>query len=430
MAKYKLDEKMVYEMSNGDKATLLSLYLHRCLTPSLIINHLYNCDGFPPEIAGHHLDAMILDKLIEVIPYGEREDALFLTPYGVKTVVSLYGDRLKKVYKSGIKSGKLPTYWDLKMCTTNINHQMHLNQFGLEFEDYACDLIEYAYYDGKFMSPASEFLMPDGMIALPNRLLFLEMDMGTEDAKRLTQKWNSYRIFLNSPKAYYENQHITMFFILDGIAKVQLRQKTTMRSLMEYLGCRNNGNFEAYFETPGKCHEIIKTKYLSAASELSADEYAVLTDLRRFRFRISSPSFLKEIGLHNTYYIKRLGEDGKLNFVGNRPQEFIVDLWMDRRFSVFQRIVSHKQIEARIRKLANREVSYLLIVPSITWVNKIPLVTKSSIPEGLFFSTPERLRNTFNWYEALFQIDQLKNLYHFQDDSLRVPVHEKRLIKS
>ncbi|MDE7248779.1 MAG: hypothetical protein K2N82_02620 [Lachnospiraceae bacterium] len=41
MANYKLDNKMVSEMSKGNKETLLSIYLHRCLTPDLVVNHIY-----------------------------------------------------------------------------------------------------------------------------------------------------------------------------------------------------------------------------------------------------------------------------------------------------------------------------------------------------------------------------------------------------
>ena len=49
MANYKLNEQMVAGMSEGDKETILSLYLHRCLTPSLIVKHLYRIDGIQEE---------------------------------------------------------------------------------------------------------------------------------------------------------------------------------------------------------------------------------------------------------------------------------------------------------------------------------------------------------------------------------------------
>lgn len=430
MANYKLNEQMVSEMSEGDKTTLLSLYLHRCLTPSMITNYLYSCDRIPQEVANHRLDAMILDKLVEAISYGGEEEAIFLTPLGIRTVISLYGVKLKGLYKPGSKSEKLPTYCDLKMCHANINHQIHLNKFGLEFEAYARGVVEYAYFDEKFMPPASDFMMPDGMIVLPDRLIFLEMDMGTEAAKRLAQKWNSYRMFLNSPKAYYENKPITMLFLLDGIAKKQLRQRTTMRSMMKYLGSRVNGNFEAYFETPERCHEILKTKYISVSTELSALENESLVDLRsRHGFSIFRPPFLQGLRRPQAYYIKRIDENGNLIIVGSRQQEFILELWLDHRFSVYQNLTNHDQFKIELNKYAHREVPYLLVVPSIAWANRIPQITKSPIPDDVFFTTPERLKNNSKWSEALFQIDQIKNLVHYQDDSLRMAVHEKRLTK-
>ena len=79
--------------------------------------------------------------------------------------------------------------------------------------------------------------------------------------------------------------------------------------------------------------------------------------------------------------------------------------------------------------MAGREVPYLLVVPSIIWANKIPLIIKSTIPEKVFFTTPERLNVRTDWHKALFRIDQIKNLTHFEDDSLSTPIHEKRLTK-
>ena len=430
MANYKLNEQMVTGMSEGDKATILSLYLHRCLTPSLIIKHLYPCDGVPEEIANHRLNAMILDHLIEPIPYGGSEDALFLTQIGVRTAVSLFGDRLKELYKPGTQNVTLPTCLDLKMHPANINHQMHLNQFGLEFEEYAREEIEYTYYDEKFMPPASDFIMPDGMIVLPDRLLFLEMDMGTERVKRLAQKWNSYRMFLNSPKAFYEKKPITMFFLLAGIKRLSYRQKSVMCSLMTYLNGRVDGQFEAYIETPEMCHEILQTRYLSAGTEMAASEEAVLRFLRtKFGFAVTQPPFLKALGFPGAYNIKRLNLQGKINVVGDRPQEFILDLWLDRRFSVFQNIANIERNEKELRKKVGREVPYLLVVDSALWAKRITSVTKAAISETIFFTTFDRLVTKNDWHTALFQIDQLKNLSHFADDSLSETVHELRMAK-
>lgn len=131
----------------------------------------------------------------------------------------------------------------------------------------------------------------------------------------------------------------------------------------------------------------------------------------------------------NAYYIKRLDEQGKLSIVGNRPQEFILDIWLDQRFSVFQGVASRERIEAKLLRIANRKVPYLLIVPSIVCTNLIPQITKSIIPKEVFFSTPDRLETHTKWHEALFRIDQIKNLSHFCDDSLEVYIHEKRLTK-
>lgn len=199
---------------------------------------------------------------------------------------------------------------------------------------------------------------------------------------------------------------------------------------MTYLGGRVNRDFEAYFEPPEKCHEILRTRFLSAGTELSAAEGSVLSVLKsKYGFQISQPGFLREIGIPSSYYIKRINDHGKIAITGGRPQEFILDIWLDRRFSVFQSLTSKRQIEEKLKKMAGREVPYLLVAPSIIWANRIPLIIKSAIPEGVFFTTVERLNVRNDWHEALFRIDQLKNLAHFKDDSLCAEVHEKRLTK-
>lgn len=101
----------------------------------------------------------------------------------------------------------------------------------------------------------------------------------------------------------------------------------------------------------------------------------------------------------------------------------------DQRFSVFQSLASHAQIESKLLRITNRRVPYLLIVPSFVWANIIPQIAKSFPSKEVFFTTPDRLATRTKWHEALFQIDQIRNLFHFYDDSLSVCIHEKRLTR-
>ncbi|MDE7246239.1 MAG: replication-relaxation family protein [Oscillospiraceae bacterium] len=306
MANFKPDEIMIAGMTPADKAALLAVYQHRCLSKDLLSKYLYGPAGLPGEIACHKIDAMLLDGLLEPVRYGEGEklEAFFLTTLGVKTVESIYGNELFQMYKRGKANVRLPGYASLIMTPTNINHQMHLNQFGLEFESYTKGLSPYRYYDEKFMPPASDFMMPDGMIELPDRLLFLEMDMGTESSGRLAQKWNSYRMFLNDPKGFYQGRPVTMLFLIEGVKNPRLRQQNTMRVLMRHLGNRVRDGFEAYFDTPENCHRIIQTKFLSADTPMKAERERILKMLQDIHgFIVSRPSFLKQIDLADGFYI-------------------------------------------------------------------------------------------------------------------------------
>ena len=127
--------------------------------------------------------------------------------------------------------------------------------------------------------------------------------------------------------------------------------------------------------------------------------------------------------------MKRLNTQGKIDVIGSRPQEFILDLWLDRRFSLFQNITNIERNEKVMRERVGREVPYLLVVSSPIWAKRIPSITKTAISETIFFTTPDRMSTKSDWCRALFQIDQLKNMNHFKDDSLLETVHELRMAK-
>lgn len=430
MGNFKPDKMMIVGMTDADKAVLLSIYTHRCLSKHLMSKFIYEPAGIPEIIASHKIDALELDGLLEYVPYCES-GAYFLTTLGVRTVIELYGNEyLSSIYKPGKKKVELPSYASLKMYEKNINHQMNLNQFDLEFESYASGVIPFQYYDQNFMPPASNFMMPDGMLELPDRLLFLEMDMGHENAKQLSKKWNSYRLFLNDPAPYYRGKPITMFFLIEGVRRPNLRQRSAMKTLMVHLGDRVKGNFEAFFEDMKTSHEIIQSRYLHSNIKINLSDMDILKKIEQAHgFKIAKPQFLEEIFMSDCFYIRKIdSETGKIIKIQGRPQEFILDIWMDSRFSALRNIANYSLTRETMRRIAGRGIPYVLVVPSISWANNTLKILDFSMPDEIFFTTPERLQ-TLSWNEALFRIDQIKNLLHFSDDSLSEEVHERRLTK-
>ena len=253
MANYKVNAHIINQLNSDDKNALLAIYKHRCLTMSLLYDYLYSKTNIKKSYAQAQVNKLLGLRLIEEIDYKQAAPAYFLTTQGVGYVNALFQDELKKDYLvDDSKAITLPLASDLKMNIRNVNHQMHLNKFAMEFESYAQGRVVYKYCDEKFMPQASEFMMPDGMIELPGCFVFLEMDMGTETTQRLSQKWNSYRLFLNSPGFYYQEKPIVMFFILEGVKNIELRRTNIATNLLEYLSDRINGQFEVYIDAPDK----------------------------------------------------------------------------------------------------------------------------------------------------------------------------------
>ena len=176
---------------------LLSIYQHRCLNAQLLDSYVYQDIDTGPQQDSTKAGKLVEFGLIEMVEYGQKYPALFLTTLGIKTVEATSGETLRALYQFDGGKQTLPLAHDLKMNPKIINHQMHLNSFAMELASYAGGQASFRYFDEKLMPPASNFMMPDAMAELDNCYLFLEMDMGTEAKGRLAQKWNSYRTFLN-----------------------------------------------------------------------------------------------------------------------------------------------------------------------------------------------------------------------------------------
>lgn len=429
MANYKVDEQIIKRLSDEDREGMLSIYQHRCLDERLLYQYFYSKADIKQAYTNTHIKDLISYRLLEELDYGQSFPALFLTTKGVETVKFLYGDGLKRLYKYGDESISLPMASDLKMNRKNVNHQMHLNHFVLEFESYAKGKTFFRYYDEKFMPPASDFMMPDGMLELSGCFLFLEMDMGTESSGRLAQKWNSYRSFLNSPGFFYQEKPIVMLFILDGVSNPDVRKKNVAASLFGYIADRVNGQFEVYIDAPAALHEIIQTHLIALEPESSCSETEVYKDIRQTQgFLLSKPAFLTQVDAPFEFYIRKLNDQKKILTINGRPQEFLLDIWLDGRLSVLRNLVFFNRLSRQIVSMTKRPLSYLVVVPSEKWALTVLRIINSPQPQGVYFTTPTRL-SACNWEGALFYIDQLGNLMHFTDASLKDMVHERRMAK-
>lgn len=426
MSNFKVNENVLAFLSEEDIAFLFSIYRHRCLDEDIAYRYFYSSVNVRRSYTTQRIASLLSFKLLEEVDYEKEYPALFLTTLGVLYVRALSE---KAGRDAALCKGKYDwvTAKELKMGRSSLNHQMHLNNFALNFEKYAKENVEYTYYDGKFMPPASNFMMPDAMVDLPDCYLFLEMDMNTETSQSLLKKWESYRTFLNDPSEFYCQKQIIMLFIMENVSRVDYRRKTITNSIVTYIIDRINGQFDCYVGTPNELHNIIKSQILGWDTPEKAVEDAACRALNNnFGFSVSSPTFLKGLDATFDLYIRRLSPDRKIEVINKRPQEFLVTLWLDNRASVVRTILNYRKLSSQITQITKRPIALLLIVPSENWVHRQLKQLGVSQPNNVFFTTPARL-SSCNWEEAVFTIDIIGNLAHFTDKSLTDYVHERKL---
>lgn len=408
-------------IKDDDKEFLLAIYLHRCLNLELAAAYIYQTHLNPELYAEKRILFLLRQGLIL-----ERDEAFFLSTIGVNHVKKWFGDKLMSCYKPDKRDKTLPKSCDLKICDRNVNHQLHLNKFAMELQSYVPSQISYSYYDEKFMPAAGNFIMPDGMFEMTEEILFLEMDMGTESAKRLAQKWDSYRMFLNDPKSYYAGKKISMFFIIEGIPQPLIRARNVITHMFQFLGDRFSGNFECFINTPENCHEIIKSNFFGMDTSLREQKTVCMRLLtRNYKFTISAPGFFADLNGTFAYYARRVVGEKKIQMLDGHPQEFILDIWLDGRLSILRNIFYWNKFSAQIEKHTGRKIMYLIIVPSEAWLLLLLKRMKLAIPKGICFSTADRLQGRF-LPKNLFTVDSLLNIVHFTDHSYSSIVHEKR----
>ena len=429
MANYKADERIVRQMTDEDKAALLSIYQHRCLDERLLCKYIYSSVDSSTGYAAEHINQLIAFRLLDSVDYGLEYPALFLTTLGIETVKATSRSELQKLYSFEYGKAFLPLSSELKMHPKIINHQMHLNSFVLEFESYAKQIGYFRYFDEKFMPPASNFMMPDAMAELDDYYVFFEMDMGTEAGSRLAQKWNSYRTFLNAPGPFYREKPVVMLFIIDGVKNVEVRRRNIASRLMTYLADRVNGQFEVYIDGVERLHSVVKSQLLK---QMTPEDFGCDTVCRAIydmhNFLISKPQFLSQMDISYGYYIRQLTESKKIQVIGGRPQEFLMDVWLDGRLSVLRSLLYYQRALGQIVKYSHREIPYIIVVPSEKWACTMLKMANTALPEGVFFTTPSRLSSR-PWAAALFCIDQLWNVAHFTDGSLIKTIHERRMAR-
>lgn len=412
-----MSQAILQGLTKEDCAVLNAVYRHRCLNALLLYQYFYIEANGDIEYIQARIQYLVMEKLLEEVGCGTEYPALFLTTLGVETVkvLAIQGKRMEKVTKSA---------YDLKINSKNIPHQMALNKFVLGITAQIGGSVDYRYYDGKFMPPTAGSLMPDGMFEFCGHIVFLEMDMGTERSPHMARKWDNYRAFLESKSSFYQGKDITMLFILENVKVLSQRQRTVWSSIGRFLIDKIDGSFEIYADAPAVLQSILLAKLKGVAPHLKA-VIAYKSLITAHGFSISEAQFGKITHFEFDGYIRKLTPARKVMIQDDRPQEFLLDIWLDGRLSVLHKILYYHDIERRFIANATRNVPYLVVVPDERWVNRILALCSAREVQDVFYTTADRLGNgRFN--EAVFRLDERGTIYHFSNMGLKETVYERR----
>lgn len=422
---------IIKQLERADIQLLYRLYQYRCLTIRQSFRELYqetydDLGAFEED----RLELLITLGVVDKVEFNLENHALFLTKIGVDIVREavqiereIFDEDTKKVKRGYYTAG------ELRISPRLINHQVHLNQFVLEFKALAQDYgYNCNYYDEKFVSQYFT-IRPDGLIQIFDTDFFVEMDMATENKSQLIDKWSHYRDFFRSQEYQEKEKKIVVLFVTENTKNLQSRKDlvryTASQSLIDVFG----DNFDMHIGSKAELLKLLFEQLIPDMVQENDNKAKILRLLQQYHdFSIAPGERLKPL-LHNTiyeFYIRRLNEDGGIRSLFGRVQEFLVDDYTTQPLSVLHKLTYHKRNANSFRLKMGRTIPYIVVGSSEFELYKDLKVSDISQLENVFFTTIERLEKK-NFHEALFQMDEQGNLYHFQNSGLSERIYEMNI---
>lgn len=218
---------------------------------------------------------------------------------------------------------------ELKLQPKNIPHQVHLNQFMIDFKtiyQYKNLTIPWEYYDEKYLSQYRK-IRPDGMIRMLDVDLFLEMDMSTESKAQLTEKWKNYKWFLNSAE-HRNDQKVIVLFIIENTDLIENRKNLIKLTAGDIVLDDIDDTFEIIVGTKEELLTIVFNQLIPDIKKTNYRKANIVNLLTsRYGFNVSDASILqKKLGNQDYgFFVRKLDESNNLLVEYNRIQGFLVD---------------------------------------------------------------------------------------------------------
>lgn len=436
------DKKIELFVENEIEA-LHSIYLHRCLTYKQLykmhfIKLFDNVQGFELNIINNWIKLGIVKKIY----FKHNNYVLFLTTRGVDILVNEYNfaanitDDKKRIVQRGYFRAN-----ELEMHPRLINHQVHLNQFVLEFKrisknidkQYNSDIFsKIKYFDEKHISKYHA-IRPDGLITAYNTDFFLEMDMSTESRKQLIEKWDNYRSFLSSREfssAPGENNKIVILFIVENSKdlnqRISLVKETFSQVLIDKL---SYNNFDIYIGSRQQVLNAAFNNLLASLEHKYSFKNKLLGAFAKEDFLVTYGYNVKKYfeNVEYDYYIRKVNEDGSIQMCDNTTIEFLINDYRDNPLSVLNKITYHKKNSMMHKTSLNREVSLITIVNSEDEIfEDLKLINFDfDKSDNVYFINSEDLN--LGLLPGLYQIDSSGNVSKFKNYSLNSKYHSHNI---
>ena len=393
------------KINRKDVEFLFELYKMRCLSLELVHKYFYRDKDFIKEKIGPMRQA-------ELIRIRKQFDQYYLdiTQKGLD-FMKKYLDIPNETYniERNRYEKSLLNLSDVLIEDKYIRHQVALNEFVLEYKSHYGKI---NYYDEKFISGLSTILRPDGMIRIGNIDLYLEQDMGTENAKQLRDKWYRYRRYLS--QGYRGKQKIVVLFIIK-CQNPEKRDLLVRKTIMESFDQLLSNNFEIYIGTKDQLLNACYNRIIPGDKERTLELHDLM---QKHKYTIRDGSILKVKlgGVVYRYYLANLDQKKRIGYYGpdshraGRFQEFLADNYDYSPMTVLSKVRFHQKNSknfdiAYSGKADARLIGYIILTRDIKTLYQHMKACELLDVENVYITTPSRLKN-YSLPKALIRIDK------------------------
>lgn len=419
---------IIKKLTETDFDLLHHLYLYRCLTLRQARDFIYKNEETIDLFRNNYIKPLLQLGVVEEVEYIPNQYVLFLTTSGVDSVrytkdipLEIFNPDTKIVKRGYYRAG------ELKMHPRLIKHQVYLNQFMLEFQVMALERgIKWKYYDEKYVSQYFT-IRPDGLIQLFDTDFFLEMDMGTESKKQLSDKWNNYRDFVRSTEFTNKENKIVILFITENVKNVEGRKELVRFTAVNQILDLFQDTFDMVVGSKDELLALLFNTLIPNILQENKNKeqiFQILKEKHGFQVDLAYPLKPALNDADYEWYIRKLSNDNLIVKENGRLQEFVVDDYTYQPLSVLQRIQYHQRNSNVFYLKFKRNIPYIVIAKNEKSLYNDLKVADALTTEQVYFTTPKRLKD-YPFHEALFQFGIQGEIYHFEDNGLKKRVLEK-----